>query len=60
MEIAVIGSDEFTLGFRNLRVDRRDVPGEIVAVEGQRHHEIAQDFSHRFHLDFSGDLQRSV
>ena len=45
------GPPEFTLGFRDLRVDGRDIPGEIVAVQGQGHHEIAQDFSHEFHLD---------
>jgi len=40
------------LSLLNLLVDRAQVPGEVVAVQGERYHQLAQDFAH---VDTSDD-----
>ena len=37
---------ESALGFLDLLVDGTQVAAEVIAVQGQRHHQIAQDFAH--------------
>ena len=49
LEALHTGSSQLELGFgfSDLLADRLDVPGEVVRLQGQRHHKVAEGFTHR-------------